>query len=167
MDKMGYPKGLVRYTTQNAINHGWSKVRMLKRFFRPRVVIYTTILWTLILVLGFSLMLRTPMKVDVVKDRSMPRITQHGEIENVYRLQIMNATELPQELHIQVRGVAHVKIESEDDFEVGPAMSRWVAVRVAVPFGSLQAGSHKIWFDIENDDETMKVTEASVFLVPR
>ena len=140
---------------------------MLKRFFRPRVVIYTTILWTLILVLGFSLMLRTPMKVDVVKDRSMPRITQTGEIENVYRLQIMNATEVEQELHIKVRGLDGVKIETDDDFEVGPALSRWVAVRVGVPYGSLKEGSHKIWFDIENTDNGQKVTEASVFLIPR
>ena len=167
MDKMGYQRGLVRYTTQNAINNGWSTTAMLKRFFRPRVVVYTTILWTLIMVLGFSLMLRTPMKVDVVKDRSMPRITQNGGIENVYRLQIMNATEQEQELHIKARGLDGVNIETEDDFKVGPAMSRWVAVRVAVPYGSIKEGSHKIWFDIENEDETMHITEASVFLVPR
>ena len=140
---------------------------MLKRFFRPRVVIYTAILWTLILVLGFSLMLRTPMKVDVVKDRSMPRITQLGEIENVYRLQIMNATEEKQTLHIRVRGLEGVRIETDDDFDVGPAMSRWVAVRVGVPYGSLNEGSHKIWFDIDNEEDSIHITEASVFLVPR
>ena len=136
---------------------------MLKRFFRPRVVVYTSILWTLILVLGFSLMLRTPMRVDVVKDRGMPRITQNGGIENVYRLQIMNAMEDQQELHLQVRGLEGLAIESDDDFEVGPALSRWVAVRVSVPYGSLKEGSHKIWFDIENEEETMRVSEASVF----
>ena len=167
MDKMGYPRGLVRYTTQNAMSQGWSTTAMLKRFFRPRVVVYTSILWTLILVLGFSLMLRTPMRVDVVKDRGMPRITQNGGIENVYRLQIMNATEEQQELHVQVRGLEGLAIESDDDFEVGPALSRWVAVRVSVPYGSLKEGSHKIWFDIENEEETMRVSEASVFLVPR
>ena len=140
---------------------------MFKRFFRPRVVVYTVILWTLIIVLGFSLVMRTPMRVDVVKDRSMPRITQTGEIENVYRLQIMNATEVKQELHIKVRGLDGVKIETDDDFEVGPAMSRWVAVRVGVPYGSLKEGSHKIWFDIDSEDEQIHVTEASVFLVPR
>ena len=140
---------------------------MFKRFFRPRVVVYTVILWTLIIVLGFSLVMRTPMRVDVVKDRSMPRITQTGEIENVYRLQIMNATEVKQELHIKVRGLDGVKIETDDDFEVGPALSRWVAVRVGVPYGSLKEGSHKIWFDIDSEDEQIHVTEASVFLVPR
>ena len=167
MDKMGYARGLVRYTTQNALRHGWSTTTLLKRFFRPRVVVYTSILWTLILVLGFSLMLRTPMRVDVVKDRGMPRVTQNGNLENVYRLQLMNATEELQQLHLQVRGPEGLNIESEANFELGPALSRWVAVRVSLPYGSLSEGSHKIWFDIENETQTLRVTEASVFLVPR
>jgi cytochrome c oxidase accessory protein FixG len=167
MDKMGYERGLVRYSTQNAMNNGWSTMTMLKSVFRPRVLIYTAILWTLIFALGISLYLRTPLKVDVVKDRGMPRYSQIGEIENVYRLQLMNATESRLHLKIEVRGVPEIEIESEDDIVVEAAQSRWVPVRVELPHDALKPGSHKIWFDITNEDGSMHVTEASVFVVPR
>jgi cytochrome c oxidase accessory protein FixG len=95
MDKMGYDKGLVRYTTQNALTNHWDTATMLKRVFRPRVLVYTAILWTLIIALGISLWMRTPMKVNVLRDRgTLARITPDGNLENVFRLQIMNATEV-------------------------------------------------------------------------
>jgi hypothetical protein len=44
-----------------------------------------------------SLVVRTPFKVDVVRDRAaLSRIVDGGKLENVYRLQVMNATEEPQ-----------------------------------------------------------------------
>jgi polyferredoxin len=140
---------------------------MWKRIFRPRVLIYTGVLWTLILVLGFSLYLRMPMKVDVIRDRGMPRITQQGEVENVYRLQIMNATEEKQGLHIQVRGLDGMSMVANDELQVEAAQSRWLPVKVGMPYENLQPGSYPIWFDVSNDDGSLHVTEKAVFLVPR
>jgi cytochrome c oxidase accessory protein FixG len=167
MDKMGYDKGLIRYATQNAMDKGWSTTAMWKRIFRPRVLIYSGVLWTLILVLGFSLYLRMPMKVDVIRDRGMPRITQQGEVENVYRLQIMNATEEKQGLHIQARGLDGMSMVANDELQVEAAQSRWLPVKVGVPYENLQPGSYPIWFDVSNDDGSLHVTEKAVFLVPR
>ena len=168
MDKMGYPKGLVRYATQNALKQGWTTIEMVRRIFRPRVLVYTGILWTLIVVLGWSLYVRTPFRVDVVRDRNLPRISGNGEIENVYRLQLMNATETQQRLTIHVHGVDGLEIEVDDDILVEPAQSRWVPLRVEIPHDALKPGSHKIWFDISNDaDKPFTITEASVFLVPK
>ena len=105
MEKMGYDKGLIRYATQNALTHGWGVSQMWRRVFRPRVLIYTAILWLLIFGVVLSLVWRMPMKVDVIRDRGLPRITSEGKIENVYRLQVMNATE--EHLTLQI-GRAHV-----------------------------------------------------------
>ena len=168
MDKMGYPKGLVRYATQNALKQGWTTSEMVRRIFRPRVLVYTGILWTLIILLGVSLYSRTPFRVDVVRDRNLPRISGKGEIENVYRLQLMNATETQQRLTIHVHGMDGLEIEVDDDILVEPAQSRWVPLRVEIPHDALKPGSHKIWFDIINDaDKPFKITEPSVFLVPK
>ncbi len=167
MDKMGYDKGLIRYATQNAMDKGWTTTAMWKRIFRPRVLIYTGVLWTLILLLGFSLLMRMPMKVDVIRDRGLPRITQQGEVENVYRLQIMNATEEIQGLHIQARGLDGMSIFTSDELQVGAAESRWLPVRIGVPYENLKPGSYPVWFDISNDDGSLHVTEKAVFLVPR
>jgi cytochrome c oxidase accessory protein FixG len=167
MDKMGYAKGLVRYTTQNALVKRWDTAAMLQRVFRPRVLVYTGILWTLIFALGISLWLRTPLKVDVLRDRgTLARITQDGQLENVFRLQIMNATEVAQILNIQVRGAPGLTLTSGATVEVLPAQSRWAVVDVSLPYEALPAGSHKIWFDIQNADGSLHVTEASVFVVP-
>ena len=167
MDKMGYDKGLIRYATQNAMDKGWTTTAMWKRVFRPRVLIYTGVLWTLILLLGFSLWMRMPMKVDVIRDRGMPRITQQGEVENVYRLQIMNATEEKQGLHIQARGLDGMSIVTSDELQVGAAESRWLPVRIGVTYENLKPGSYPVWFDVSNDDGSLHVTEKAVFLVPR
>jgi len=167
MEKMGYDTGLIRYATQNAMQNGWTKSQMWRRIFRPRVLIYTGVLWTLILTLGLSLWLRMPLKVDVIRDRGMPRITQQGEVENVYRLQIMNATEEKQGLHIQVRGLDGMAIYASDELSVDAAQSRWMPVRVSVSYEQLTPGSHPVWFDVSNDDGSLHVTEKAVFLVPR
>ena len=167
MEKMGYEKGLIRYATQNAMQNNWNLSAMWRRIFRPRVLVYTAVLWTLIILLGISLYLRMPLKVDVIRDRGLPRLTQQGEIENVYRLQIMNATEDRQALHVKVRGLDGIAVYANEEMSVNPAESRWLPVGVGVPAEHLQPGSYPIWFDISNDDGSLHVTEKAAFLVPR
>ncbi len=168
MDKMGYPRGLVRYATQNALSNRWTSREMWLRVMRPRVLIYTGILVVLTLGLLISLSLRTPLKVDVVRDRAaLARITEVGTLENVYRLQLMNATEQAQTYHLSVSGLDHLEIKTATEIEVAPAQARWVIVRADIPYGSAAQGSHKIVFDIQAANGKDRVTEKSVFMVPR
>ena len=168
MDKMGYARGLVRYSTQNAIDNNWSTEQMLRRLRRPRVQIYTMIFAALIIGLFVSLGLRTPFKVDVARDRaSLARITEYGTLENVYRLQIMNASEKAQQYKLLVHGLAGLRIETDTEVMVESAQSRWVVLRADVPYGSVEAGSHKIQFEIQAVGTDDTVVEKSVFIVPR
>ncbi len=97
MDKMKYPRGLVRYVTQNGLQQQQTRAQMLRSIFRPRVLVYSAILVVVVVALFTSLALRSPFRVDVVRDRaSLARIVDEGRVENVYRLQVMNATEQPQ-----------------------------------------------------------------------
>jgi len=168
MDKMGYARGLVRYSTQNAIDGHWSATRTLRHVLRPRVVLYSAILAAVVLGMGISLALRTPFKVDVVRDRgSLARILAGGQIENVYRLQVMNATESSQSYRISVSGLQGIAVDSGETFTVEPTQSRWVPVRVRLPVQGAAPGSHPIRFEIENLGSLAQVREKSVFLVPR
>ena len=168
MDKMGYDRGLVRFATQNAIAHKWSSKQLLQRMLRPRVQVYAMLLVGLIAFVLVSLSLRTPFKVDVVRDRStLSRITEVGTLENVYRLQIMNASETAQIYHLSVRGLPNIRIETDTDVRVEAAQARWVVVRADIPYGSSEAGSHKILFQIEAKGTDDYVVEKSVFIVPR
>ena len=168
MDKMGYPRGLVKYSTQNAINQHWSKAQTLRHVLRPRVLVYTAILGTVVLAMVVSLALRTPFKVDVVRDRGMlARMVEAGRIENVYRLQIMNATEASQDFSIGVQGLPGLMVVSEKDVRIDSTQARWVAVRVQAPPDAATPGSHTIQFVITGPDAVGKVVEKSVFIIPR
>src|SRR5664279_1383984 len=106
MDKMSYPRGLIRFATQNAMVQGWSPRTMWKRVARPRVLIYGAVLMALSSALVFSLATRAALKADVVRDRgTLARMVEDGRIENVYRLQLMNATEAAERVHVEVEGL--------------------------------------------------------------
>ena len=168
MDKMGYARGLVRFSTQNAMENKWTSREMWQRLMRPRIQIYTMILGAIVIALLVSLSLRTPFKVDVVRDRStLSRITEYGTLENVYRLQIMNAAEHAQTYRLLVRGLPQLKITTDTEVMVDPAQARWIVLRADVPYGSAEPGSHKIQFEIQAVGSDHFVVEKSVFIVPR
>jgi cytochrome c oxidase accessory protein FixG len=168
MDKMGYPRGLIRFTTQNALKQGGSAREIWRHILRPRVLVYTAALGALCFALALSLAMRTPLKVDVVRDRAaLSRILPGGKLENVYRLQIMNATEHRQEYRIAASGLPGLEVASGREVEVGPAESRWVAVRLRIPYGSAEPGSHTIHFQVAAEHGDAQVSEKSAFLVPR
>jgi cytochrome c oxidase accessory protein FixG len=168
MDKMNYPRGLIRFSTQNAITKGWSRKDIWRHILRPRVLLYGTVLASLCIAVTWSLAVRTPLRVDVVRDRgTLSRIVEGGRIENVYRLQIMNATEQAQEYRIAVEGIPGIAVASETEVKVGPAESRWVAVRLQTPYDAAPPGSHPIHFDVGMEHGDAHVSEKSVFLVPR
>ena len=168
MDKMGYARGLVKYTTENAMSQRWTKAQTLRHVLRPRVLIYSAILGAIVLVMLLSLSMRTPFKVNVVRDRGvMARVVSDGKIENVYQLQIMNATESAQHYRITALGLPGLVVAPDNVVLVEPTQSRRVAVRVQLPFAAALAGSHPIRFEIESLDTPGHLTEPAVFLVPR
>ena len=173
MDKVGYQRGLVKFSTQHAMENHWTSAQTLRHVFRPRVLIYSGILLLVIALLFSSLLNRKSFKVDVVRDRaSLARIVSGGHIENVYRLQIMNAAEKNQNFRIFATGMndVEVMIDSEN-LVVASTQSRWVSVRLHVPYGSALSGKYPVQFTIEAVDENGKVIEKleekSVFLIPR
>jgi cytochrome c oxidase accessory protein FixG len=168
MDKMGYARGLVKYTTENAMSRGWTRAQTLRHVLRPRILVYTSVLGAIVVAMLVSLSLRTPFKVDVVRDRGITaRIVGAGRIENVYRLQLMNATESAQQYKLSVTGLPGLAISSEPLVAVDATQSRWVAVRVQLPPEGAMPGSHPIRFEIDSLDAGGHLSERSVFLVPQ
>jgi polyferredoxin len=139
--------------------------------FRPRVVLYSAILVAIALAFVASLALRIPFKVDVVRDRgALARVVEDGRVENVYRLQLMNASERPQRYRIEVAGLAGVQRVGAGEVEVGAAESRWVPVAVQLPHEAARAagpGAHAIEFHITQSEGTWDRRERSTFVVPR
>jgi polyferredoxin len=115
-----------------------------------------------------SLVLRTPFKVDVVRDRgALARIVAGGKIENTFRLQIMNATESEQAFTVSAQGLNGLALQMDSPTVlVGPTESRWVAVRLQLPYEAAAPGSHPIQFNISAAGQA-EVREKSTFIVPR
>ncbi len=168
MDKMGYPRGLIRYTTEHAMVNKLGKRDIWRRVLRPRTLIYSAILLLIVAVSAATLAMRVPLKVDVIRDRGMPRVTEDGSTDNVYRLQIMNAQEHANRYVVSVQGIDGVTIVSEPEFEVAAATTRSVPVRVRVPAGAAEPGSNRIRFIVQDQgEEHVSASEKAVFLVPR
>jgi len=174
MDKMKYPRGLIRYATQNGLAQRLGRTQMFKRVLRPRVLIYGAVLIAISAAFVITLARRPLLKVDVVRDRAtLARLVDEGRIENVYRLQLMNATEQPRRYRIGVAGIAGAELASATEMSLQPAEARWVTLAVRVPPQSARAlgpGAHPIQFQIGRSDaaeDTTTIAEKSTFVVPR
>jgi cytochrome c oxidase accessory protein FixG len=176
MDKMQYPRGLIRYVTQNGLDQQLTSAQMLKTVLRPRVLAYTAVLVLIVGALVASLALRTPFRVDVVRDRaSLARLVDDGVIENVYRLQLMNASEAGQTFRLSVDGLPGAMIDGATEVRVGPTEARWVTVAVRLPPEAANAagpGAHAIRFGVERVESLAgkapaTAAEKSTFVVPR
>jgi polyferredoxin len=172
MDKMGYPRGLIRYTTENALlgkvpekTTGFGKVTA--RLLRPRVVIYTSVLFALMAAFAASLYVRVPLKVNVLRDRvTLVRDAGGGRIENVYRLQMGNAGEQPRRFVISATGVpgAEVVLDEASPVEIAAASTRMLPVRLRADAQGLAAGSHEVVFHVvASDDPQIAAHEKSTF----
>ncbi len=176
MDKMQYPRGLIRYDTQVGIQQHLDKSAVLRRMLRPRVLVYSAVLVLITTALFISLWMRSPFKVDVVRDRgTLARIVDDGWVENVYRLQLMNTTEQVQRYRISAAGMPALATDLKNDVVIDPAQALWVAVALRMPpdaASAAGAGSHVISFTVERlPDESgansRTVVEKSTFMVPR
>ncbi len=167
MDKFGYPWGLIRYSTENALDRGWNRHQMLRRVLRPRVLIYFAILASVTTALAVAIAMRVPLKVDVLRDRaSIAREVEGGRIENTYRLQVMNTQERPQRYQVRATGLPGLEVASESEVEVPAATTRQVPLRLQVGAGVAGRGSHPIEIEVRAvDDEAIGARERSVFLV--
>ncbi|WP_280156017.1 cytochrome c oxidase accessory protein CcoG [Piscinibacter sp. XHJ-5] len=172
MDKMKYPRGLIRYATQNGLTQRLSRQHMLRRVLRPRVLVYACVLLAISAAFVTGLALRHTLKVDVVRDRSsLARLVEQGHIENLYRLQLMNATERERHYRVSVQGIPGAALTSSLEVTVLPAQARWITLAVRVPPHSAQAlgpGAHPLRFQVAAvEDDSTTVTEKSTFVVPR
>jgi len=174
MDKFEYPRGLIRYATQRSLQEGGDPLT-LRRVFRPRVLVYSAVLVLIGVAFATSLALRSPLRVDVVRDRgTLARVVEDGQIENVYRLQVMNATETTQRYSFAVAGIPDAQVRARGETVLAPAEARWVPLAVQVSAeqaGALGPGAHKLAFRITREagagEAAVTVEEKSTFVVPR
>ncbi|AWI53126.1 cytochrome c oxidase accessory protein CcoG [Aquabacterium olei] len=175
MDKMGTPRGLIRYATENSMDNGWGRAQMWARVARPRVLIYTAILFAVIAAFMYSIYSRPLFRVDIVRDRgALARVVDDGYVENVYRVQLMNASEQVQRYRIGVEQLTAARVEGGENIVLGPAEARWVPVAVRVPpevAARMGTGANSMTLLVEQlrhgDRPQVDIRERTTFMVPR
>jgi cytochrome c oxidase accessory protein FixG len=173
MSKMGYPKGLIRYSTETAVKQHLDSKAIAKRVFRGRTLVYTSILMVVAVAGSVTLYNRVPVKVDVIRDRaSFVRDASDPVVQNVYRLQIMNTQERRAAFAISVSGIEgiHLLGDSTSQIELGPASQKVVAVRVEASRASAKPGSNRIQFTVDATDpagagQPIRIVEKTTFVV--
>jgi cytochrome c oxidase accessory protein FixG len=165
MQKNHQQRGWIRYTTMRAVGEHLAPRQVLAHVARPRVLVYGAILIAICGALIASLALRVPLKVDVIRDRgALAREVEGDQVENVYRLQVMNTTERRQSYAIRAEGVQGMRVASEPKFEVEPASTRSVVLRLQAPRDSIPPGSNRVNLQVRSsDDGAIAVNERTVF----
>ena len=167
MDKVGSPRGLIRYSTENAMTKHYKASDILGHLMRPRTILYSFILLVIILATAWSLTTRIPLKVDVIRDRSsLAREADDGRIENVYSLHIMNTDEADHRYAISVSGINGIDLVGESMIDVPSASAKTVLLSARVEAGVGKKGSTQIFFEIkaQNHEKIMVREKASFFL---
>jgi cytochrome c oxidase accessory protein FixG len=168
MDKLKLPRGLIRYSTENAMAQHMSHKEMIAHVFRPRILLYGAILVAITLAAAWTLVQRIPLKVDILRDRSiLAREMDDGRIENVFTLKIMNTDERPHRYSVTVEGLEGIGLSSDQAVDVPGATTQSLLLSARAAAEAGKKGSNPIFFTIEAaDDASIKVREKAAFMQP-
>jgi cytochrome c oxidase accessory protein FixG len=161
MDKMSYPRGLVRYSTQAAMESSPTKV------LRPRILIYGALLLALIAGFIAAVANRQLVELDVLRDRNaLYRELPGGEIENVYTIRLVNKDTRPHEIRLTLRRPFEGVIDADRDAYLVPAGEVVsAAVRIRTRAGAV-SGGRDIEIVADAADGDIEVAETARFIAP-
>ncbi len=164
MDKLGYDRGLIRYSTENAIQNKPSKI------LRPRIIVYAIILAIATTTLFYNLSQRIALDLDVIRDRNqLYRETNEGLIENVYTLKILNMDESPHLFLLSVEGITGLELLTDvDSIYVKAGTVSELIVRLRADEANLDKQSASVSFTLQAQDANHLIAEEEArFLGPR
>jgi polyferredoxin len=158
---MDYPRGLIRYTTENALQH--RQVHVL----RPRILVYGLLLLVLLGGTVWSMTHRVPLRADLIRDRNaLYRELPGGVVENVYTLKITNMDARGHSYRMEVLNNDQVEIDLGRPLELAAEEVAGISVRLRLP---KSAGQGVQTLDIEvqaSDDPSIRKVIRAKALMP-
>ncbi|MGY1409620.1 MULTISPECIES: 4Fe-4S dicluster domain-containing protein [unclassified Luteimonas] len=160
MTKMGYPKGLIRYSTQNAIDGKGTKV------LRPRIFVYGLLLLGLMVAWAVGVGTRSELIAEVLRDRNaLYRETANGAIENDYTLKLVNKSDRERSFRIMLESAPGIALRDAAT-SVQARAEAVVSVPVVLVARDGASGRNDVRFIIESDDGTSREIVDSSFFGP-
>ncbi|MED5388543.1 MAG: cytochrome c oxidase accessory protein CcoG, partial [Pseudomonadota bacterium] len=163
MDHVGKPRGLIRYTTENALEGKPSRV------IRPRLIGYGVVLLLMGTLFMVTLYNRVPLQVDVIRDRNqLFRTASSGHIENSYRLEILNMGQNADRYTLTLEGPEGLTMNNRTEFSIQPGQHLSLPVTVSYDPYMVEMASTPIWFTVTSlDDPDLEKRHESRFIAPR
>jgi len=161
MDKVGSPRGLIRYSTEHTLHHE------SYRLFRPRTLVYSGILLLLLTIMVVSIATRKPAILDVIRDRNaLYRDVGRKGIENNFTVRVINKQNDAHDYVLSVSGIEGVQMSDAAEFHVAGESVVSLPIAVTVPHDKA-AGGNVIYFELRSTDgSNIVVTEESRFRGP-
>ncbi|TWT66838.1 Ubp3 associated protein Bre5 [Posidoniimonas polymericola] len=147
MDKIGLPKGLIRYSSQAALDGAPTKV------VRPRVIVYASVISLLALTFVTLLATKSTFDVDALRNVGRPyRTTEEGLNENVFRFIVENRTHEPRTYRIEVQSPETVEIAGGPlELRLDPRERLTEPLRLLTPPGEFRRGELSTTLLISDD----------------
>ena len=161
MDKMGYDKGLISYTTEHRMSGKETHV------FRPRIIVYSVLLLSLIAGVLWAINERVLLRADLLRDRNaLYRELPDNKIENVYTLKLINMDFVKHQYRIEVVGNDDIELFISPEPELNPEEVGQFILRMQAPASSGR-GSVKVDVRFSTIEEPIiERTVSTRFLMP-
>lgn len=160
MDKMGYPRGLIRYSTQNAIDGKSTRV------MRPRVILYGALLLAVFGAWAWGVTHRTALIVEAMRDRNaLYRVVEGGEIENDYTLRVVNKDNVARSFVIDVNAGGGIRM-AQGPLTVQAQPEEVLTLPLALRAPETVAGAKSISFTVKARDGSVSEEVDSKFFGP-
>src|SRR4249919_3166632 len=159
MDKMGFARGLIRYTTQHALEGEPLRV------VRPRVFVYGGLLLALLAAFAWGVGARTMLIAEALRDRNaLYRETASG-IENGYTLKLVNKSDQPAHYVVRMESsTPGLALRGAHEIDVPAGDVAAMPITVAGPEGI--RGRHAVTFDVQARDGSAQARVDSSFFGP-
>lgn len=160
MDKMKYPRGLIRYTNEHALQG--KPVHIL----RPKLIGYAALLIIMIVGLIYSIINREPLEVDVIRDRgALYTNSSDGRIQNSYTVKIMNMSQAPHEFTVHLEGLDKAELVGKKTLIINNGEVASTTMSIKAASWDLKTSRSDIRFVVTRDDG-LEVSEENRFIGP-
>ena len=162
MDKIGYKKGLVRYTTATELAGGKTS------FIRVQLLVYIVALLVILSGFFWTIIQRVPLELDIIRDRNtLYRILDNGYIENIYIVKIANKSNEKLDVSVSVKGINNIRIIEGSKQTIMPGEISEEIIKVIAPFIKGRDISRVIEFQATSAGTLIKsIKSESRFIIP-
>lgn len=161
MDKMEYPRGLIRYTSENALKGQAPKKHLL---LRPATLGYLLAITAMVCLFSWKVIARVPLKLDIIRDRNQLFEDKGDYVENSYTAKVLNMTEQEQKLVLTIINNEQARFTGDVEIEIASGELAERAFRIRLPKEQINAPVLSLVLELHSSDTQLRAQSETSFL---